>query len=52
MGSVTPKPLTFADPTVASRAHGSQCNAGIPGAVLAMAAGDPTREMILVNGRH
>jgi len=42
--------LAFADPAVASLAPGSQCNAGIPGAVLLrMAAGDPTQAGILVN---
>ncbi len=42
--------LAFADPAVASRAPGSQCNAAIPGAVLLqMAAGDSTCAGILVN---
>ena len=35
---------------MASQAPGSQCNAGVPGAVLLqMAAGDPDCEGILVN---
>ncbi|MGW0591814.1 SseB family protein [Streptosporangium sp. NPDC002607] len=49
-GDGRPRILTFADPEVASQAPGSQCNVGIPGAVLLrMAAEDPSCEGILVN---
>jgi hypothetical protein len=49
-GDGRPRILTFADPAVASQAPGSQCNAGVSGAVLLqMAAGDPASEGILVN---
>jgi hypothetical protein len=49
-GDGRPRILAFADPQVASQVAGSQCNAGVPGAVLLrMAADDPSCEGILVN---
>jgi hypothetical protein len=49
-GDGRPRVLAFADPAMVWQTPGSQCNAGIPGAVLLqMAAADPTCEGILVN---